>query len=192
MTSALFKDEGPFSLLSPTSSNKERSSYEIIASEIIKGIYTGRYSPGHRLVEPDLVRQYGFSRSSVREALRQLASNGIVTWSLHKGASVRLLSRSEVIDILLVAEVLMGLSARLTASVINEGKNRSILKKVFEHLMSFRAAGDFYESTIARDRFFHALATISANRELQRALPFVQIQIARVQIRASAVEVAAL
>lgn len=175
-------------LASARNSNKPPSSSEIIAEEIIKGIYSGRYSPGHRLVEPDLMRQYGFSRSSVREALKRLASDGIVSWSLHKGASIRLLSRKSVKDILLLAEVLMGLSARLVAININEGNNREIFLKDFCYMMSFRDGGDFYQATIARDRFFHMLASASGNGELQRVLPFAQIQIARVQIPSSIVE----
>lgn len=175
-------------LLVARNANKPPSSSEIIAAEIIKGIYNGRYSPGHRLVETDLMRQYGFSRSSVREALRHLASEGIVSWSLHKGASIRLLTRKSTRDILLLAEVLMGLSARLSAMNIGVGNNRQIFREDFDYMMSFQNGGDFYQATIARDRFFHMLANVSGNAELRRVLPFAQVQIARVQIPSSVVE----
>ena len=50
-------------------------------------IREARYAPGQRLVEPELVREFGVSRGSVREALRRLAAEGLVEWERFRGAS---------------------------------------------------------------------------------------------------------
>ena len=54
------------------------SSPESVASTITKGVLRRDYVVGQRLIESDLTRQLGVSRSTVREALKILAANGVV------------------------------------------------------------------------------------------------------------------
>ena len=94
------------------------SSPDTIVNEILRGLYSGRYVPGQRLIEADLTREYKVSRGSIREALKRLAAEGVVSLNLHRGAYIRLLSRSEVRELLAVIEVLTGLAARLAAGPV--------------------------------------------------------------------------
>ena len=66
------------------------------AKWIRERIRKGRLVPGQRLVEADLVRDSGFSRSKVREALRRLEAEGLVDIEEFRGASVRRLGPDEV------------------------------------------------------------------------------------------------
>ena len=84
------------------------SSSDQIFREIVQGLYDGRYATGQRLVESDLTREFGTSRGTVREALKRLAAEGIVTLNLHRGAQIRRLARVEVRDMLALLEVLIG------------------------------------------------------------------------------------
>lgn len=59
-------------------------------------IRVGRLVPRQRLVEGDIVQETGASRSKVREALRRLESEGLVSIEEFRGASVRHLSMDEV------------------------------------------------------------------------------------------------
>lgn len=56
--------------------------YQVLADALRARIMTGELKPGEKLpIEPDLSTQYGVSRSTVREALRVLASQNLVTTS---------------------------------------------------------------------------------------------------------------
>lgn len=56
-----------------------RKAYEQIADQIRKGIFSGEFAPGQRLsTENDLAKQFGVSRTTVREALRVLAAENLI------------------------------------------------------------------------------------------------------------------
>lgn len=50
--------------------------YQLVAEDLRSRIVTGELAPGARLVEQELGDRYGVSRSTVREALRMLGSQG--------------------------------------------------------------------------------------------------------------------
>ena len=74
-------------------------------------IRDGKLVPGQRLVEADIVRATGSSRGKVREALKRLETEGLVTIEPFRGASVRKLSRDEVRQIYRTRMALEGLAA---------------------------------------------------------------------------------
>jgi len=74
-------------------------------------IRLGRLVPGQRLVEADIVRETGASRSKVREALRRLESEGLVAIEEFRGASVKRLGRDEVRQIYRTRMAREGLAA---------------------------------------------------------------------------------
>src|ERR1700722_18666908 len=71
------------------------SSADQIASEILRGLYDGRYNAGQKLTEAALTKRFSVGRGTVREALRRLTAEGVVTWSLNRGVNIRMLSRQE-------------------------------------------------------------------------------------------------
>jgi DNA-binding GntR family transcriptional regulator len=64
-----------------------------------RAILEFRYSPGQRLVERDLMEDLGVSRTTVREALGELRSEGLVTLTPHRGASVAVPTSQEATDL---------------------------------------------------------------------------------------------
>lgn len=156
---------------------------EAIARDIVRGLYDGRYQPGQRLREVQLTKHYGVSRGPVREALNALAAMNIIELTPQCGAQVRILRIQEAIDILVVAQNLIGLSARLSAKNCKDAEARAKLEKALETIAAFSPDNDSAEFTIARDRFYGALLTMAANAELHRILPTVQIHLIRVQFR---------
>ena len=59
----------------------------------------GDLAPGQRLTERELIDRVGVSRTVIREALRQLESEGLVETVPNKGPVVRALSRAEAVDL---------------------------------------------------------------------------------------------
>ncbi|HZK60311.1 MAG TPA: GntR family transcriptional regulator, partial [Cryobacterium sp.] len=66
-----------------------------IAASLREDILTGKYSPGERIIQEELAEQFGASRLPVREALRMLEADGLVTLVAHTGAWVSRLSLAE-------------------------------------------------------------------------------------------------
>ena len=82
-----------------------------IAEWIRERIRRGRFVPGQRLVEADVIDQVGASRSKVREALRRLEAVGLVTIEEYRGASVKRIGPAEIRQIYHARMALEGLAA---------------------------------------------------------------------------------
>jgi len=92
-------------------SDEEKTTTSEVAAWIRHRIRVGRYVPGQRLVEADLIRETGGSRSKVREALQRLAIEGLITIEEFRGASVKRITWDEVRQIYQARMVLEGLAA---------------------------------------------------------------------------------
>jgi DNA-binding GntR family transcriptional regulator len=83
-----------------------------VLDELRQSIIAGRLAPGSRLVERELTAMMGVSRTVVREALRQLESEGLVSIIPNKGPIVRELTLAEAKDLYSIRAVLEGLAAQ--------------------------------------------------------------------------------
>lgn len=168
----------------PRTDKRIRSSDQIVR-DIVRGLYEGRYVAGQRLVEPDVMRHYHVSRSTVREAITRLAAEGVVTVNPFRGAQIRQLSRSDARNVLRIMELLIGLAARLTAERIDEPGAREYFSECFGALMSFESERDSYDLVRARNQFYRAMTRIGGNKELDRLLPSFQVHLIRSHLRLS-------
>jgi DNA-binding GntR family transcriptional regulator len=154
-----------------------------VVEAIIRGIRTGTYAPGQRLIEADLTRELGVSRGPVREAFKRLAAEGALTLTPHRGAYIRALSRSELHDSLVVAEVLLGLMARLAAEQIGKEGNATRMREAFKRLWAFKDKGGAAAFINERHRFYETIAEISNNHAFNRVLPQMQLHLLRMQFQ---------
>lgn len=99
----------------------ETNAYELIRASIVEN----RYVPGQRLVEQRLAEDFGLSRTPVREALRQLAAEGLVIMQRNRGARVRPMSTTEVAD-------LYGLRIRLESYAAELAAERATAEEIEE------------------------------------------------------------
>lgn len=94
----------------------ERESLSRVVSDQIRGrILDGTLKPGERLVEDRLSAELGVSRVPVREALRGLSAEGLVTLLPRRGATVVETTPETVAELVEVRALLEGLNARLAA-----------------------------------------------------------------------------
>jgi DNA-binding GntR family transcriptional regulator len=82
---------------------------ELVRDRLREAIYSGKLQPGEQLRQEELAERYGISRIPVREALRQLEAEGLVTRKPNRGAVVAALSIQEVIEML---DIRIGLECR--------------------------------------------------------------------------------
>jgi DNA-binding GntR family transcriptional regulator len=157
------------------------SSPERVAASITKGLLLREYAVGQRLVEADLTQRLGVSRSTVREALKILASSGVVDIVRHRGAMIRRLSFADARDLLALLEVLTGLAARLAAEKINLGHNRALFTAAAKPLIQARPANELGLILDERARFYQTMLDIAHNEELRRAMPTWRAHLFRTQ-----------
>ncbi len=163
------------------SQSDTRSTPERVADTISRGILQRRYAIGQRLVEVDLIADLGVSRSTLREAFRILATNGVIELTPHRGAVIRALSASDAAELLSVLEVLIGLGARLAAQNVDEGDNRRRFSDALKQLLRKRPTHDLTSLMDDRARFYQVIFSMAHNKELQRALPNARAHLFRSQ-----------
>ncbi|AEA25871.1 transcriptional regulator, GntR family [Pseudonocardia dioxanivorans CB1190] len=127
-----------------------------VVTAVRDGIMQGRYAPGQRLPEADLVSLYQASRGAVRTALAQLESEGIVLRERNRGARVRPISLDEAVEITEARAVVEGLCAAKAAQRITAEEKKSL-----------RALGD--ELRVAVDEG-DVMAYTRVNQEVHRAV----------------------
>ena len=88
---------------------------EKVFNRIRDDITYGKLSPGERLIEKNLAEEFHISRSPIREALRQLQSEGLIAFENYKGITVSKLSVKQVEEIYNLRWVLDSYSASLSA-----------------------------------------------------------------------------
>ena len=93
----------------------DRSLSAVVSEQIRGRILDGTLKPGERLVEDRLSAEFGVSRVPVREALRGLSAEGLVTLLPHRGATVVEVTPETVTELVEVRALLEGLNARLAA-----------------------------------------------------------------------------
>ena len=92
---------------------RETVTLRLRVEEKIRGaIIAGHFKPGTRLVERELCELLGVGRTSVREALRQLEAEGLVTTVPHRGPTVRQLTVAEAEQLYAVRALLEGYAGR--------------------------------------------------------------------------------
>lgn len=94
--------------------------HEKVCRVLREAIITGDLAPGDRLVQEELAVQLGVSRMPIREALRQLESEGLIVLEPHRGAIVRSITINEVKEIYTLRAVLEGMAVRISVPLLEE------------------------------------------------------------------------
>jgi DNA-binding GntR family transcriptional regulator len=84
-----------------------------ITKEIEEAILSGQLKPRERLIEMDLISQFGVSRTVIREALKRLEAKGLIRTTPYRGAVVADLTIEEIEEIYFVRAELEKIAARL-------------------------------------------------------------------------------
>jgi DNA-binding GntR family transcriptional regulator len=135
-----------------------------------------RLQPGQRLIERELVEQLGVSRATVREVLRQLAVEGLVTVVPQRGAVVTALSEDDAADLY-----------EMRASLESLAVQRFVQRATPEHVAALRAAveeiarasasPDPQDQLRAKDEFYQVLFNGSGSEPLQQTLAGLQARV---------------
>ena len=145
-----------------------RPASELILDGVRQLILRGELKPGERIRQEALATEYGVSRIPVREALRQLENEGLVSLVPHSGARVSRVDLSECVELYRLREAIEPLV--LAASVPNLTEEQ--IADLRERMHAIEAAAGDVHTWLAEDRQFH-LATYRG-ADMPRALRMVE------------------
>jgi DNA-binding GntR family transcriptional regulator len=120
-----------------------RTAQEVITDTLRQSILDGEFKPGDRLIQDEIADRYGVSRIPVREAMRTLSAEGLLTFSSRRGAIVTALSAEDIEEILSIRAVLEGMANRLAAERATE-KELEKIRQIFHNLEAARGDVGLY------------------------------------------------
>ena len=158
-----------------------------VAERLRLMIDSGELEPGARLNEIDLCNTMGVSRTPLREAIRSLATEGLIELQPNRGASVSIISHEDVSEILPIMAALEGLGGRLAASYMSEEKIAQV-RKVHDQMISHyqnREIAEYFET----NRLIHELVTEgSGNQTLVDTINSLSAKVRRARFSAQMTE----
>jgi DNA-binding GntR family transcriptional regulator len=136
--------------------------FALIRDTLRQRILSGELGNGERLVETKLSEEMGASRIPVREALRALAAEGLVTIEPRRGACVAFYSDEVARDLVEVRATLEGLNAKLAAARVTD-QSLDELRAVLEEGMEAAKGDNAALLAELNTRFHELLATAAKN-----------------------------
>ena len=126
----------------------------------------GRLQPGDRLRETEIAERMGVSRTPVREALKRLESDGLVTFGQPRGLTVTELSHGQILELYAMREVLEGAAARFAAERASPLEVASLKQILAQH----KGVTSADEVAAANHRLHDGIVAAAHNLYLQRVM----------------------
>jgi DNA-binding GntR family transcriptional regulator len=169
----------------PTEQITVTSLADEIAFRIQAAILAGEHPPGTHLLQDELCERFGVSRTPVREALRKLQAKHLVVLVPNKGATVRVPTRDELIDVYNVRAELEGYACELAGARVSDELLRALdsaREVVTEAVTSYERDGGRGEGEVSLDiqvaransEFHGTIARASGNARLRSLIAELQ------------------
>ncbi len=159
--------------LAPSAVSARQAAEEKLRAAIV----AGKLLPGERLPERMLCELTGVGRTTIREAIRQLESEGLITTVPHRGPTVTLLEEKEARDLYELRAMLEGQAGRLCA-LRGAEEHAVTLHRSVDALDAARRAGQISGVIEANGEFYVALTAGAGNAALRQALAGIHNRLA--------------
>lgn len=145
----------------------KRTLRERCADHVRDAIITGRFTPGEHIVETALAEELDVSRGTLREALRSLEVEGLVTGDGRGHLSVRAITNEEIAEVFQVRGALEVLAATTLARREDHVQSAALLR---EALLPLKGRSLDFGERLATDLGFHdLLCELTGNQTLVKA-----------------------
>jgi DNA-binding GntR family transcriptional regulator len=152
--------------------NAAETAYAVLREAIV----TSTLKPGTRLRADDLAKKLGVSKTPVREALRKLQAEDLITVSAGNALTVKSISEEELFEIYYTREALEGMAARLAAG--NAGQiELAKLRAIHDEMKTPSINGNLKQLRQLSGEFQLALFRAARNDTMYRLLKHLQEQI---------------
>lgn len=139
-------------------------------------IAVGRFKPGDRLTERDVCEMIGVSRTLVREAFRQMESEGVITVFPHRGPIVSRVTPEQAEGIYQVRRELEGLASELFAGRASAEDQRA-LRQALKNIRAALQSADPIVRLNAKNEFYDCLLRGAGNEALAQSLSLLNSRI---------------
>ncbi|MCD9022461.1 GntR family transcriptional regulator [Cohnella silvisoli] len=132
----------------------EKQSMSVDLAEFIKQqILDGQLNPGDRIVETKVAKELGISQTPVREAIRQLSGEGIITIVPNRGPMVRTFDMKDIFEVYSLRSMLEGLAIRLAVQHATDEDIEELVQFLAD--MKRKCADDTVDSLLQESSYIH-------------------------------------
>jgi len=150
--------------------------------ETIRGaIVNGQLPAGTRVAEPDLAERFGISRTPIREAFRQLESEGFITVVPRKGAVVASFSSKDVSDFYDLKALLEGYAARCAVKTLTD-KEIARMEAVNRQMETAAGKRDLRKVLLLHNEFHDIFLKACGNEKLHSIIQGMVMQFQRYRL----------
>ncbi len=154
---------------------------ERVYNLVKEAILNLKLKPGSPLVEDELARQLGTSKTPVRDALLALERDGLVTKIPYKGTYVAELNHSDAIEIFQLRSVIEGLAGRLAVKWLTAA-DRAEAERLLRQADEARLRGDLTEASLLGEQFHKIILNRARNTRLHPILHNLDEQTRRLRL----------
>ena len=140
-----------------------RPLYEDVADRLREQIFSKQITPGSWLDEQSLAKQFGISRTPMREAIKVLASEGLITIKMRRGAYVTEVNRGDLEQIYTVLSLLESQAVKEVATKASEDE-LNLLDHLHHRLEKAAADRDIEQFFEINSKFHELIQEIAGNR----------------------------
>jgi DNA-binding GntR family transcriptional regulator len=137
-----------------------RTAHEFVRESLRRAILRGDLTGGSRLIQGELATTLNVSTTPVREALRDLATEGLITLDQHRGGTVRELDWDDMEEIGMVRRRLDPLAARLFCERITEPELQEA-ERLWQQMEKQRDLGSWVELNMRFHFIFHEATRVA-------------------------------
>ncbi len=154
---------------------------DIVFNTLRQAILKGEMEPGERLMEVSLAQKLGVSRTPVREAIRKLELEGLVTMIPRRGAEVARISEKNLRDVLEVRRGLEELAVELACARITDNQIMELKKSNVDFENSL-TSNDVTVIAEADERFHEIIYKATGNERLVQVINNIKEQMYRYRL----------
>lgn len=154
---------------------------DVVFHTLRQAILKGELKPGERLMEIQLAKKLGVSRTPIREAIRKLELEGLVLMIPRKGAEVAEITEKNLRDVLEVREALERLAVRLACEQITKAQVREV-REAAEAFQDGLTSGNVTEIAEADEHFHDLINLATGNQKLIQILHNLREQMYRYRV----------
>lgn len=144
---------------------KPQTLRERIVSFVKAAVISGKLKPGERVPEQDIAETLGISRTPIREAFRQLETEGFISITPRKGAVVAPITDKEVREFYAIKSLLEGYAARIACGKLKKSDIQKLEKQV-KDMTRFAGKSDVAMFLKTVNDFHDTVVEVCANEKL--------------------------
>ena len=142
---------------------------EAVLVELRTALTAGKLLPGQQLVQEELAENLGVSRVPIRESLKILEGEGLVTYHPNRGYFVTELSTTDLIEVYRIREILETEALTQAVAEVSDADIADI-ELILARVETAARTGDIHELTEANRAFHFAIIELSGMNRLSRLI----------------------